>query len=304
MAMMDDVFYRLSDRLILVSPQSGGKFPFCNGFIFKGDNETILVDAGLDDALMRDTARRFRIDTLVISHSHPDHIHNWHMLSDRRLLVPAQMPDVVMQDLVSLGERYTGSRERGKHWADTIGRMLDIHPLREPDGRFGDGHVFDLGGVRVEAIHAPGHLDDHYCFFDLDSGALIVTDIDFSSFGPWYGNPECDITLFKQSIEKMMRLPYSRVCSSHSLPHEGDATHLFQKFLDGFKRHENRILDCLGQEGKTLEEIVAASPFYRNRFPDKVIQNAFEEQMAAKNLAVLMDEGRIARHGDRFVPVK
>lgn len=295
--------HRIADHLYLIKAPAKGRFPFCHGFLFKGDGQTLLIDAGLGSELTREIDRLCRIDTLVISHSHPDHMFGWHLLEDRTLLLPLQTPDMDT-DLVRLGERYTGSRERGAHWAEIIGRPLGLRPFREPDGRFDDGHVFDLGSVRIEAIHAPGHLDDHYCFFDHGSGTLITTDIDFSGFGPWYGNPEGAIKPFQKSIRRLMGLPYRRVCSSHRLPHEGDATALFQRFLDGFDRQKENVLGCLGKEGKTLDEITAISPFYHNRFVDRVIQNTFEEQMVGKLLALLEEEGRVICRQGRFIPVE
>ncbi|MFZ5564617.1 MAG: MBL fold metallo-hydrolase [Thermodesulfobacteriota bacterium] len=295
--------HRIADYFYLIKAPAKGRFPYCHGFLFQGNGQALLIDAGLGTELTKEIDRLCRIDTLVISHSHPDHIHGWHLLADRRLLLPLQTPDTG-EDLMQLGLRYTGSGERAAHWVEVIGKPLGLRPFREPDGRFGDGHVFDLGSVRLEAIYAPGHLVDHYCFFDHGSGTLITTDIDFSGFGPWYGNPEGAIVPFQESIHRIMRLPYRRVCASHRLPHEGDATPLFQRFLDGFDRQKEAVLGSLGKEGKTLDEVTAASPFYHNRFIDRVIQNTFEEQMAGKLLALLEEEGRVARKGGRFVPVQ
>ncbi|WP_167320857.1 MBL fold metallo-hydrolase [Desulfosudis oleivorans] len=292
---------RIADHLYLVRAPAKGRFPFCHGFLFCGGGQTLMIDAGLGPELTQEIDRLCRIDILVISHSHPDHILNWHLLEDRTLLLPRQTPDSVT-DLDRLGVRYTGTPERGAHWVNAIGRPLGLRPFRKPDGRFDNGHIFALGPARIEAIHAPGHLDDHYCFFDHGSGTLITTDIDFSGFGPWYGNPEGAIKPFQESIRRLMELPYRRVCASHRLPHEGDATQLFEGFLDGFERQKQTVFALLGKEGKTLEEMVAHSPFYKNRFPDRIIQHTFEEQMIAKLLALLEEEGRVIQDHGRFMP--
>lgn len=278
-----------------------GRFPFCNGFVFKG-KETILIDAGLGDELIQQVDQCLHIDTLVISHSHPDHIKSWHMLTDRTLFLPRETRDTV-QDMETLGVQYTGDPGSGRQWVDHIGQPLGIVALREPDQRFGDGDVFDIGTARIQAIHTPGHYYDHYCFLDHVSGTLITTDIDFSSFGPWYGNPEGSIKAFKASVHKVMDLPCKRVCSSHRQPIEGDASMQFAAFLQAFERQKSEVLDCLGQ-GKTLDEIIAFSPFYGNKFMNLAIQNVFERQMVLENLALLMEEGIVCEDKGRFIPRK
>lgn len=296
----DKQIQRIADNIYILHAPQRGQFPYCHGFFFTGE-ENILIDAGMDEDLIRRIDKEIGIDTLVISHSHPDHIRRWHVLGHRRLLLPAETPDSVY-DLNLLGERFTGTGERGIRWADVIGKTLGLRPLREPDGRFSHGDIFDTGTARIEAIHAPGHLDDHYCFFEHKTGTLITTDIDFSSFGPWYGNPEGRIKPFRDSVRKIMSMQYSRVCTSHKLPHEGDATDRFNAYLASFDRQKQEVYDFLGT-GKTLHEIAEGSPFYKNKFMDTVIQYAFEEHMAAENLGILIEEGKVVEDGGVFVPV-
>lgn len=289
----------LTDHVYFIQAPMNGRFPFCNGFVFKGD-QTILIDAGLGDELMQEIDQCFHIDTLVISHSHPDHIRSWHMLKDRRLLLPRETGDAV-QNMEKLGIQYTGDAESGRHWVENIGKPLGIVPLGEPDQRFGDKDVFDIGTARIQAIHTPGHYYDHYCFLDHVSGTLITTDIDFSSFGPWYGNPCGSIKAFVNSVHQVMDLPYTRVCSSHRPPVEGDASHHFTAFLQAFDRQKLEILECLGQ-GKTLAQILAFSPFYHNKFMDLTVQNIFEGNMVRENLALLMEEGQVIEDNGWFIP--
>lgn len=291
---------RLSDHAYYIEAPMNGRFPFCNSFVFTG-HETLLIDAGLGEDLMRELDRIFKFDTLLISHSHPDHMRSWKTFENKRLLLPAETPSSVM-DLEQLGIRYTGSGECGRHWVETIGKPLGIQPFREPDGRFKNGDILDTGGARIEAIHAPGHLDDHYCFFDHVSKILITTDIDFSSFGPWYGNPEGRIIPFKESIRRVMAYPYKTACSSHKPPIEGDVTDRFEAFLACFDRQKEEVFKALGP-GKTLEDLVLSSPFYNNKFMELKIQNAFETQMSLENLAILMDEGRVVMRDGRYEPV-
>ena len=178
----------ICNGIYFLSTPMKGQFPYCYSFLFTG-NENILIDAGTDKSILTAIDRKIGIDVLIISHSHPDHIRYWDALSHRKLMFPAETPDTVY-NLEQLGERYMGSLEKGLHWVRTIAKMLDIVEFRKPDGRFSNGFIFENGETHIEAIHAPGHLNDHYCFFEHNTATLFTTDIDFSSFGPWYGNPE------------------------------------------------------------------------------------------------------------------
>jgi len=290
---------QLSPNIYLVTAPQQGRFPYCHCFLFIGD-ENILIDAGIDEDLLRKIDDEIQIDTLLISHTHPDHIRCWQFLRHRKLIVPNETPDSIT-NLPLLAHRYTGSMEEGYHWIRAIGEKIGIHAMRTPDMRFGDGDVFENGNSEIVAIYAPGHFDDHYCFFERRSGLLITTDIDFSSFGPWYGNPQGNINLYKKSIRKIMALPYKMLCPSHKLPLQGDSTERFNRYLAAFDKHKNKIYRLLGK-GRTLAQIVDASPFYNNKFMDPVIQNVFERNMVMKNLDVLIEEEKIRRYKDIYVP--
>jgi glyoxylase-like metal-dependent hydrolase (beta-lactamase superfamily II) len=288
----------LSKNFYLITAPNKSRFPFCNTFLLKG-KETVLIDAGFDRETLLEIDKKHRIDILVFSHSHPDHILNWHLLKDRHILMPKETPGAIT-DLQLLGERFMGSREKGAYWAKRIGEGFGIHPLRLPDNRFREGDVLELAGFKLKPIHAPGHLDDHYVFFEQDTGILLTSDIDFSGFGPFYFQPEGNITKFKASIQKIMSLPYKLVASSHKMPIKGDATEGFNKFTAGFDRHMEKIL-AICETPHTMEQIVQFSPVYDNRMPDKVLQDTFEEGMVTKCMELMIQDGRITKNGNCYV---
>ena len=203
--MATDLLKRLEGDVYFVPGEGKGGFPSCHGFLLMG-NETVLIDAGMAEATIREIDRKKRIDILLITHPHPDHIRHGHLLDDRHILMPMETPDSVT-DLRLLGERFMGNLDDGILWARFVHDEFGVRALRLPDGRFGDGDVLTIGGAELEAFHAPGHLDDHYCFLERKTGTLITTDIDLTFFGPWCGNPEADLKTFRESIMKVMKVP-------------------------------------------------------------------------------------------------
>ncbi|MCA1961666.1 MAG: MBL fold metallo-hydrolase [Desulfomonile sp.] len=288
---------RLAGELYLVPGEGNARFPACHGFLLRG-SDTVLIDAGMGLERIRELDRQIRIDILIISHSHPDHIRMAYLLQDRHIMMPKESPEEV-SDLFLLGERFTGSKEAGEYWARAMESAYGVQAVRPPDARFGDGDVLDFGAARLLAVYAPGHLKDHYCFLELTTGTLLTTDIDLTGFGPWYGNPEADIETFHASIHKVMSLPYSRVCSSHRLPIEGDATDNFLTFLQGFVRHREAVMQIC-RRPSTLDDILAVSPLYGDAFPDKFFQHLFERNMSAKILALLIRDGIVEESGGRY----
>ncbi len=295
---VSDKIIKLAENFYLITAPNKSRFPFCNTFLFTG-KENVLVDAGINKDTLIKIDKKIRIDKLVISHSHPDHILNWSLLKDRYIFMPKETPDAI-KDLNLLGQRFMGTPEKGNHWVQLIGDMLGVRPFREPDERFQDGDILYIGDFQLKAIHAPGHLNDHYAFFEQKTGTLLSSDIDFSGFGPFYGQPECNIERFKNSIKKIMTLPYKQVCSSHKAPIVGDATENFKTFLNGFKQHQQKILSVCNTPC-TLDEIITKSPLYNGRMPDKILQNTFEGGMISKGLVQMIDKGIIKKMGNKYV---
>ena len=79
----------------------------------------------------------------------------------------------------------------------------EFHYTPRPDAEgFGDGHVFDLGGgVRVEAVHLPGHTRGHSGF--RIGEVFFLSDIDLTGFGPYYGDVWSDLDDFEASLVKV-----------------------------------------------------------------------------------------------------
>jgi glyoxylase-like metal-dependent hydrolase (beta-lactamase superfamily II) len=291
----------VTQSIYQVDGQNKGRFPYCNSFLLLGDR-AVLIDSGIGVERLEEIDRRVRIDTLLISHPHPDHIRAWHVLENRQLILPAQTPASV-EDLRLLGRRFVEGREDAQYWTEVVRHRFGIHPLRSPNRRFDDGEILDFGSIRLEAIHAPGHLDDHYCFLEHSTKTLFTIDVDFTSFGPWYGNPEGDILRFRESVIKLRELPCHRICTSHRrFIRRSEADEPFRQFLDAFDRQKAAVF-ALCREGIGLEMMTQASPFYHNRMPDATLQRIFETQMIRKNLELLISEGQIVEKNGRYCAI-
>jgi len=122
-----------------------------NAFLVTGDR-TVVVDAGNEfDAVAAVRERADDLDALVLTHTHADHVGN------AAALVDAFDVDV---------------------WGFDPDHELVDHAIP-------DGETVALGDHEYEALHTPGHKDDHLCFYAADPEILFAGDLVFAngSFG-------------------------------------------------------------------------------------------------------------------------
>jgi len=122
-----------------------------NAFLVTGER-TVLVDAGNEfDAVGELRDRDAALDAVVLTHTHPDHVGN------TAALVDAFDCDV---------------------WGFDPDHELVDHAVA-------DGDSVRLGDHSYEALHTPGHKDDHLCLYAAGAETLFAGDLVFAngSFG-------------------------------------------------------------------------------------------------------------------------
>ncbi|PSP48583.1 flavoprotein, partial [Halobacteriales archaeon QH_7_69_31] len=120
-----------------------------NAFLVEGDRP-VLVDAGQGfDAVARIEDATGELDAVVLTHTHPDHIGNVEPV--------VEAFDVDVQGF------------------DAHHALID-HAID-------DGDTVRLGDDDFEALHTPGHKDDHLCLYARDPGVLFAGDLVFANGG-------------------------------------------------------------------------------------------------------------------------
>ena len=239
------------------------------------------------------------MDMVINSHCHPDHVLGNHLLAGKALLVPRQRVEEVGA-IHRLAQRLVGpDRKIMDAWEFFVREDLGMRDY-EPTGTFQHGEFLDFGGISLQAIHTPGHLEDHYCFLEPEENILLSFDLDLTGFGPFYGNPESDIPRLKDSLTEIMDIKPRVMASSHRLPVRENIQDEIGIFADKISRNENRISAVLTIP-LTLEEICARKPIYGKYLPgQEIIYSFFERCMIQKHLECMKRGGRVRFDEGKF----
>ena len=280
----------LGPHVTLLGSPRGGKYPEGRPLLVAGRAETVVIDPSL--ALVGRPGGAPAADRVLNSHCHEDHIAGNHLYPAAPWHLPAaDVPGIASVEGLMAIYGFDGP-VRG-HWARVVVEQFHFTP-RTDAASFADGDVFDLGGVRIRAIHAPGHTRGHTIFHVEPDDVLYLGDIDLSSFGPYYGDAWSSLEDFERTLVMVRALDAQRYATFH---HVGvlDGRAAFLERLDRFAaviaRREGALLDFLA-EPRSLDDIVAHRFVYR---PGDAVAyaDAVERRSMGQHVERLLAGGRV-----------
>ena len=182
-----------SDMTARIEQVSSGQ---ANAWIIGDDEEVIVIDPGRDSAGILGAVREREVLAVICTHGHPDQV--------------VAAPGVAEPDEAPVA----------LHSKDRM-LWLDAHPEDVAEIEMSDGGVFEVAGVRLEVIHAPGHTPGSVCLYceDLD---VVFTGHALAASGPVTHDGEfADFAGQLTAIgEYLLTLPGS----TRVLPGEGEET--------------------------------------------------------------------------------
>ncbi|MCP5265756.1 MAG: MBL fold metallo-hydrolase [Burkholderiaceae bacterium] len=278
-----------------------GKYPDGNQVIVTGADTRVAFDSPL-------VANRIgepfdAADYIVQGHIHEDHITGWHRVRG----IPVHVHDADLDAARSwegLGRAYGLAPDRLPAMRAKIERQFFYEPRPDAIG-FADGAQWDLGGgVRVHAVHMPGHTAGHCVLIVEPDGVAFIGDIDLTGFGPYYGDASSSLVDFRRTIARLPDLPASTWITSH---HRGvytertrmlDALAAFAAKVDD---RRERLLEMLREQARSLDELVRIRLIYPPGYEDVYIDDAEShsirmhlDELVANGVAQKRDDGRYA----------
>jgi len=273
-----------------------GKYPDGNQVIVRGRDTTAAFDT--PQVANRIGAALDTVDLVILGHVHEDHMAGLHRLP--------HAPVHVHEADLRAAQSWEGlSRHYG--YPPSVLTPLkakietEFHYQPRPDAMaYTDGALWDLGGVRVRAVHLPGHTAGHCVLLVEPHGIAFIGDFDLSSFGPYYGDATSSLGAFRRSLARLEELPAQVWITSH---HRGvltdrgafvSALHAFGARLD---EREARLLQMLAAGPRTLAELVRQRLLYPPTHQELWIDQA-EQRSIAQHLDELVATGRVQQDAD------
>jgi len=287
-ALWGDAARHLTDRVTVLVGDNNGAYPSGNSLVIRGDGESVIIDPSV--SVIDRGGAGLQVDAVLNSHSHEDHMPGNGFFADARVHIHHEdLPGA--QSIEGLMEVYGLS---GQARADFTAQVLDeFHYTPRPDAHgFSDGHVFDLGGVAVEAVHLPGHTRGH-SGFRIDGGVFFLSDIDLTGFGPYYGDVWSDLEDFEASLLQVREEEADvYVTFHHKGIIEGRSTFLtmIDDFIAVIDRRHRAMLEYL-VEPRSIEEMADHRFIYRPH-----VQHVFADSVERRSARFHLD--RMQRRGE------
>jgi len=271
--------------------ERGGRYPQGNTLHVRGRDACALIDPSL--GLLARRAQLPAADLLLHSHCHEDHVAGSHLYPDRPWLFHhADLPGIASLDAFLAIYGYPAPISEA--FRPLLIERFHVTPRADAEG-YADGAVFELGGgVRIRALHAPGHTRGHCLFHVEPDDVLYLADIDLSSFGPYYGDAWSDLEQFERTLARVRELRARHYATFH---HIGvlDGREAFLARLERFgaviSERERRLLEFL-REPRSLDEIARHRFVYRPG-DDIPFAEAVERRSMGMHVERLQRAGRV-----------
>jgi len=197
--------------LILAAPdvyQVRFKNRAANAYLVKGSKRTIMVDVGLSSnyphllaCLAHVGVTPDKIDMVVLSHEHLDHIGAAFYFTGRTYVAAHRLAanKIMLRDDFSMLRKMFNEPNVS----------IDIDIWLE------EGNVIDLGNFRLDVLYTPGHTSACMTLFDAEKGLLFAADtlMPGGVMGGVFGSGS--ISDYIQSLEKLKGLNSKILLSGH-----------------------------------------------------------------------------------------
>ena len=225
--------FRLNSRVRrLVAPNAGVMTgPGTNTYLL-GDEEVAVLDPGPAlpehiDAIL--DAGDDRIRWIVCTHTHPDHSPAWKAVAEATgaQVIGASPPDDMFQD-------------------DTFKPTLELQ----------HDYVLSAKEFTLRAVHTPGHVGNHYCFFLEEEGMMFAGDHIMNGSTVVIIPPSGNMKAYIESLQRLLDYPLQFIAPGH-----GDVMPEPKATVDWLVNHrlmrEQKVIDGLRSTGRApLEELV------------------------------------------------
>jgi len=225
--------FRLNTRVRrIVAPNPGVMTgPGTNTYLL-GDDQVAVLDPGPAipahiDAIL-DTAGE-HIRWIVCTHTHPDHSPAWQEVA-----------------------RATGAQVIGASPADDMFQDDTF----SPDSELQHDDVLSAPEFTLRAVHTPGHVSNHFCFFLEEEQMLFAGDHIMNGSTVVIVPPSGDMKAYIESLQLLLRYPLRLIAPGHGEVME-DSKAIVEWLVNHRLKREKKVIGGLQQLGRvSLDALV------------------------------------------------
>jgi glyoxylase-like metal-dependent hydrolase (beta-lactamase superfamily II) len=262
-----------SQRVTVALGQNPSAFtgPGTNTYLVGTGPERILLDPGqgvpgylpvLEQAMARAGCRR--IQEIVLTHGHPDHIGG----------------------VRAVRERFGRLRVSKFPWPESDAAYADLEMVTLEDGA-----VARTEGATLRGVHTPGHAPDHLCFLLEEENALFSGDNVLGVGTTVIPNQSGDLGQYLDSLARLLALAPGRIYPAHG-PAIEDGVGKLREYIAHREDRERQILAALARGPARVMEIVK---IVYAAYPEAL--HAAAAQSTTQHLRKLAREGRARAEG-------
>lgn len=278
------MFELISDQIYLIKGENDGRFPYGHSIlVIEQDKTGTLIDTGCGIKTLQNLKNKFRFERIINSHTHPDHCSgNWVFKDTAQEIWVPKEGWLSAGNVKLLSERFAEQGQLAKIWRNFVQEQMHFRDFL-PTKAFNESTSFQIGKVTLRPLYTPGHTHDHYCLYEPAQKIMFTFDIDFATFGPWYGHRESSISEFRNSIEKIKGYDIETIVSSHKGIIRENITERIEDYARQFEEREKKIIN-LWQKTPDIKKLVDAAPIYGSYPYGELLLRFWEEQMILKHL--------------------
>ena len=228
-----DIPFRLNSRVRRLVAANPGVMtgPGTNTYLL-GDDEVAVLDPGPPlpahvDAIL-DTAGD-RIRWIICTHTHPDHSPAWQAVA------------------AATGAQVIGaSPPLDNHQDSSFKPTLEVR----------HDYVLSTAEFTLRAVHTPGHVGNHFCYFLEEEGMLFAGDHIMNGSTVVIIPPSGDMKAYIESLQLLLNYPLKSIAPGHG-ELMTEPTAAVDWLVKHRQKREQKVLDSLRQTGRaSLDTLV------------------------------------------------
>jgi len=212
MALMVQNISDIHNNLYFVQGKNRARYPYSNSLLLNN----YLIDTGISAKLLRKLKRSYKIEHVILSHWHEDHISGNHIFPDAQF--HCHVLDRPIIEHINEMTRYYNIEQESV--GEDLEKMFEILGMKDTpiNENIEDEQVIEIGdSLQLKILHTPGHTAGHCSFIELSSKIGFLGDIDLTNH-PYYGNIDANLMDFENSIKKLLDMDFDIVVTGHRDP--------------------------------------------------------------------------------------